>query len=62
MNRRIIYLTNPISGTRNKKAMLKTVEEKTQQRGIPYEIVPTNAAGDYSFLKEKIRSENITDI
>ncbi|MFT3681828.1 MAG: YegS/Rv2252/BmrU family lipid kinase [Ferruginibacter sp.] len=62
MSRRIIYLTNPISGTRNKAAMLKLVETNTKQRGIPYEIVPTNAAGDYSFLSEKIKKEGITDI
>jgi diacylglycerol kinase (ATP) len=62
MKRRIIYLTNPISGTRNKKEMLQLVEEKTQRQGIPYEILPTNAAGNYSFLKEKIKAEGITDI
>ena len=62
MGRRIIYLTNPISGTRNKKALLKLVEQLTIEEGIPYEIVPTNAAGDYSFLKEKIKTEGITDI
>ena len=62
MNRKIIYLVNPISGTRGKESMLKAVEEKTKQQGFAYEILPTNAAGDYFFLKEKISKENITDI
>jgi diacylglycerol kinase (ATP) len=62
MGRRIIYLVNPISGTGKKAKVMKLVEERTQQQGIPYEIVHTNAAGDYGFLKEKIAAEGITDI
>ncbi|HMO61240.1 MAG TPA: diacylglycerol kinase family lipid kinase [Ferruginibacter sp.] len=62
MNRRIIYLTNPISGTANKKRVLKAVEDATYSRGIPFEILPTNAGGDYSFIQEKIYKEGVTDI
>ena len=62
MNRRIIYLVNPISGTGGKKTLIKKIEEKTTLQGIPFEIVYTNAKGDYQFLKEKILLEQITDI
>ncbi len=62
MNRKIIYLINPISGTRGKERMQKILEEKTRQQGIPYEILPTDAGGNYLFLKEKISKKNITDI
>lgn len=62
MQRKIIYFINPISGTKNKAASLKLIEQRTQQQNIPYEILHTNAQGDYHFLKEKIEQDAITDI
>lgn len=62
MQRKIIYLINPISGTKGKALLLKMIEEKTLAQNIPFQILPTNAAGNYSFLQEKIVSEQITDI
>jgi YegS/Rv2252/BmrU family lipid kinase len=62
MKRRIIYFINPISGTSGKSILIKKIEEKTTLQGIPFEIINTNAKGDYQFLKEKILREQITDI
>ncbi len=62
MSRKIIYFINPISGTRGKKKLIKLIEEKTSLQNIPFEILSTNAEGNYYFLKEKINKENITDI
>jgi diacylglycerol kinase (ATP) len=62
MQRKIIYLINPISGTKGKEFLLKMIEEKTQAFNIPFQILSTNAAGDYSFLKDKIEKEQVTDI
>src|SRR5689334_15111045 len=62
MNRKIIYLINPISGTKGKQAVIKKIKERTAQLRIPFEILPTNAEGNYLFLKEKILCENVTDI
>jgi len=62
MKRRIIYFINPISGTSGKSILTKKIEEKTTLQGIPFEILNTNAKGDYQFLKEKILREQITDI
>jgi len=62
MSRKIIYLINPISGTKGKDALLKKIEEKTTLQGIPFEILSTNAEGNYLFLKEKILYEEVTDI
>lgn len=62
MQRKIIYFINPISGTLNKTASLQRIKERTEQENIPYEILHTNATGNYFFLKEKIDTENITDI
>ncbi len=62
MSRKIIYLVNPISGTKGKEALIKKIEKQTSLQNIPYEILSTNAGGNYYFLKDKINRENITDI
>jgi diacylglycerol kinase (ATP) len=62
MDRRIIYLINPISGTRHKHSIGKLISELTTREEIPFEIVPTVASGDYQFLEEKIVEEDITDV
>jgi len=60
--RKIIYLINPISGTKEKDSLVQLISSKTKWQNIGFEILPTVASGDYSFLKEKIKEENITDI
>ena len=62
MNRNIVYFINPISGTRGKDKLLQLIDEKTRFHKIAYQIIPTNAAGNYNFLKDKIHAEQITDI
>jgi len=62
MQRKIIYLINPISGTKGKAFLLKMIEEKTQAANIPFQILPTNREANYDFLREKIASEQVTDI
>ena len=62
MNRKFIYFINPISGTGNKSLLPGIIKNKTAGQHIPFEILPTNAAGDYTWLKEKIITESITDI
>ena len=55
-------MVNPISGTGNKSHLLYEVAARTQEKRIPFEIIPTNAANDYAALREKIVSESITDV
>lgn len=62
MLRKIVYLINPISGTKEKNSLVDIITAKTQAQQLPFEILPTVASGDYSFLKEKIQEENITDV
>ena len=62
MQRKIVYFINPISGTKNKAAALIKIKKRTLKLNIPFEILHTNADGDYFFLKEKIENEAITDI
>ncbi len=62
MHRKLIYLINPISGTGTKGLLVEIIKNKTAEKNIPFEILHTNAEGDYGFLKEKIAAENITDV
>lgn len=62
MPRKIIYFINPVSGTKGKAAVINLIEKRTAEQNIPFEILHTNAQGDYFFLKQKIEEENITDI
>lgn len=62
MTRRILYIINPISGTRSKTNLQAFVEEKTKQKNIPFTIFPSVASGDYSFLHPIIKENQITDV
>ncbi len=61
-DRRIIYIINPISGTRTKKDLLSFIEQQTKKQGIPFQIFPSVASGDYSFLHHIIKEQKITDV
>jgi len=62
MSRKIIYLVNPISGTRGKRSLKEMIRQKTEEQGIAFSIHPTNAEGNYDFLPGLIREEGISDI
>jgi diacylglycerol kinase (ATP) len=62
MSRKIIYLINPISGTRGKRSLREMIRQKTEEQGIAYSILPTNAEGNYSHLPDFIAKEGVTDI
>lgn len=62
MSRKIIYLINPISGTRGKRSLKEMIQQKTQEKGIAFSILPTNAEGDYRHLLNRVRDEGVTDI
>ena len=62
MERKIIYLINPISGTSKKEGIRKLIEQETAARKIPFEILPTDKLGYYDEVKEKIQTDQVTDI
>ncbi|GAC1439542.1 MAG: diacylglycerol kinase family lipid kinase [Sediminibacterium sp.] len=62
MERKILYLVNPVSGTSKKEGVRKLVERETAAHGIPYEIMSTNANGDYDFTHDRIIAEHFTDV
>jgi diacylglycerol kinase (ATP) len=60
--RKIIYLVNPISGTKKKDDVISYIKITTEAKQISFEIIDTVANGDYSWLVEKIAKENTTDV
>lgn len=62
MNRHIIFLINPISGTKNKDRVKKIIRSKMEAAGISYEIDATEPSGNYDYLKNKIINSTITDV
>ena len=62
MERSIIYVINPISGTRKKKDLQQFIEKTTAAKKIPFHIFPSVASGDYSFLHSIIKEKKITDV
>jgi YegS/Rv2252/BmrU family lipid kinase len=62
MQRYIIYIINPIAGTRAKKNVQQLIESKTMDAGIPFQIFPSVAGGDYSFLYPIIKEKKVTDV
>ena len=62
MQRHILYIINPVAGTRTKKDLEKLIEKKTKEREIPFKILHSVSGGDYSFLQKTIHEKGITDI
>jgi len=62
MQQKIIYIINPVAGTRTKHDLQEFIEITTKEEGIPFHIFPSVASGDYSFLHSLIREEGITDV
>ena len=60
MQRNLLYFINPISGTKNKQALVELIHQETTNHNISYQIVHTNKEGDYQYLPDKIENENIS--
>jgi diacylglycerol kinase (ATP) len=62
MQRRLAYIINPISGTKNKDSLKELIAVKTEAAGFPFDFFPSVASGDYSFLFPIIQETGITDV
>lgn len=62
MQRKLLYIINPISGTRNKQSLEEVIKGETEKAGFPFSIYTSVPGGDYSFLHPIIKEENYTDI
>ena len=60
--RKILFFINPVSGTKNKRPLEKKIVVACLENHLAFEILPTSADRDYSFLKKKIAADNITDV
>ena len=38
------------------------VEAKTKEEGVEFEVLHTNASGNYDFVKDKISAKGVTDV
>ena len=62
MQRHIVYIINPVSGTRTKKDLQSFISQKTKEKNIPFDIFPSVASGDYAFLNSIIKENKTTDV
>lgn len=62
MQRKIMYVINPISGTNSKDRIQNTIAAETLKEGIGFEFYPSVASGDYSYLKSIIIENKFTDV
>ena len=62
MKRKILYFINPISGPLRKRSLQDIISKKTKEQNIYFEILLAEKDGRYSFLKEKVIKEKITDV
>lgn len=62
MERKLLYLINPVSGTKRKALLRSTIEKRTSSENISFEIADTRSDGNYAHLHKKIGEEKITDL
>lgn len=62
MKRKLLYIVNPISGTKNKSPLQDLIKEKTIAAGFEFSIYPSVADGNYSFLIPIIKKEKFSDV
>lgn len=62
MSRKLLYLVNPISGTKNKDKLIRTIHSATRKARLPYEVENTRADGNYDYLPLYIEQNKITDV
>src|ERR1700710_997187 len=62
MERKILFFINPVSGTKSKIQLEKEIIKKCVKNSIDYEFLFTSADGNYSFLRDKIHRDEITDV
>ncbi len=62
MKRRLLYIVNPISGTKNKSSLQELIKERTTAAGFDFAVYSSVESGDYSFLIPIIKEQNFTDV
>lgn len=60
--KKLIFLVNPISGTRPKADLADLVKQTAERFQSQAIVLPTVASGDYSFVRQRIEEEAYTDV
>lgn len=60
--KKLIFLVNPISGTRPKADLADLVNQTAERFQSQAIVLPTVASGDYSFVRQRIEEEGYTDV
>ncbi|MES2774352.1 MAG: YegS/Rv2252/BmrU family lipid kinase [Bacteroidota bacterium] len=62
MKRKIVFVVNPIAGTRSKNDLQQYLEKRTAAAGIDFIVMHSDPDGDYGPLKIVIDKQHITDV
>lgn len=62
MQRKFLYIVNPISGTVDKKSLEDIIKTETKRAGFKYAVYPSVHGGDYAHLHDVIKEEKYTDV
>lgn len=62
MERHLLYLINPVSGTKNKAGLQQLIQTKTTAARLRFSIHSSVAGGAYNHLHSFIEKEKVTDI
>ncbi len=62
MRRKILFFINPVSGTKSKLQLERKIIKKCYEQNVAFEILLTSEDGNYTFLREKIKKDKVTDI
>ncbi len=62
MRRKILFFINPVSGTSSKLQLERKIIKKCYEQNVAFEILLTAEEGDYSFLRDKVKNDKVTDV
>lgn len=62
LEKRLLYIINPIAGTGFRSSLEKLIREYTDQTRIPYSITASSKDGNYEAIAQQIQEEKITNV
>ncbi len=62
MSSKLIFLVNPISGTRGKTLIIDTITRKMKASAVDFEFLNTNAEGRFNHIEKKLIEEGIKTV
>lgn len=62
MSRRLLFIINPIAGTRSKRHLPVVIEQACRKVDLPFDIVSSPKNADFSMIRRRIQEEGFTDV